>query len=57
MVRLGKKCNDWSERYMSFATKEVHVKSVVQALATYTMGIFLLSKGFCEKYERMVHDF
>ena len=42
---------------MSFAAKEVHIKSVVQALPTYTMGLFQLSKGFCEKYEKMIRDF
>lgn len=50
MDSLGKKCNDWSERYMSYAAKEVHVKSVVQALPTFPMGVFILSKGFCQKY-------
>lgn len=37
---------------MSCVAKEVHIKSVVQALSTFTMGVFLLSKGFCEKYEK-----
>lgn len=55
--RFGKQCNDWSEKFMSFTAKEVHVKSVVQALPTYTMGVFPLSKGFCDKYERMIHEF
>nr|XP_045084679.1 uncharacterized protein LOC123494096 [Aegilops tauschii subsp. strangulata] len=55
--RFGKRCNDWSERFMSYSAKEVHVKSVVQGLPTYTMNVFMLSKGFCEKYERMIRDF
>lgn len=42
---------------MSFAAKEVRVKSVVRALPTYTMGVLLLSKGFCEKYERLIREF
>lgn len=57
MARFGKRCNDWSEKFMSYAAKEVHVKSVVQALPCYIMAVFLLSKGFCEKYEKMIHDF
>src|SRR4051812_37248204 len=57
MDRFGKRCSDWSERYMSFAAKEVHVKSLVQALPTYTMGFFQLSKGFSEKYEKIICDF
>ena len=57
MDRLGKRCNDYSERFMSYAAKEVHVKSVVQALPTFAMSVFMFSKGFCEKYERMIRDF
>lgn len=57
MDRFGKRCNDWSKKFMSYAAKEVHVKSVVQALPTYTMGVFMLFKGFCEKYEKMIRDF
>ena len=33
-----KKCNDWDGRQMSFAAKEVNVKSVVQALPTYLVS-------------------
>lgn len=42
---------------MSFAAKEVNVKFVVQALPVYTMGVFKLSVGFREKYERIIRDF
>lgn len=51
MERFMKRCSNWSGRYMSFAAKEVHVKSVIQALPTFTMGVFKMSAGFCEKYE------
>lgn len=57
MDSLGKRCNDRSEQFMSYAAKEVHVKSVVQALPCYTMGVFLFSKGFCDKYEKMIWNF
>jgi hypothetical protein len=57
MDRPGKRCNIWNERFMSYAAKEVHVKSVVQTLPTFIMGVFLLSKGFCEKYEKMIRHF
>ena len=44
MDRFGKRCSDWSEKFMSYAAKEVHVKSVVHALPTFTMSVFMLSK-------------
>lgn len=54
MDRFGKRCNDWNERFMSQAAKEVHVKVVAQSLATYVMGIFKLNASFCEKYEKTI---
>lgn len=40
------RCNNWNGRFMSYAAKEVHVKSLVQTLPSFTMGVFLLLKGF-----------
>ena len=57
MERFVKRCSDWNERNMSHAAKEVHVKSVAQALPTYPMGIFKMNKSFCEKYEKLIRDF
>lgn len=57
MDRFGKRCNDWSEKFMSFAAKEVHVKYVVQALPTFIMSVFMLSKRFCDKYEKFIREF
>lgn len=34
MDRFGKRCNDWNERIMSQAAKEVNIKAVAQALPT-----------------------
>jgi hypothetical protein len=34
---------DWSEKYLAGAAKEALIKSVVQAIATYTMSVFKLS--------------
>lgn len=45
MDRFDKRCNDWSEKFMSYAAKEVHLKLAV-ALPTFTISVFMLSKGF-----------
>jgi hypothetical protein len=37
--------NGWAEKLMSFAAKEVKIKSVLQAKSTYCMSCFQLSKG------------
>lgn len=57
MDKLGKRCCDWNERFMSQAAKEVNVKSVVQALPAYIMGVFKMSMGFCGRYQKMIRDF
>ena len=33
------------------------MKSVAQALPTYPMGVFKMSVGFCDKYEKIIRDF
>jgi hypothetical protein len=38
-----------SENVMSFSAKEVLIKSVIQALSTYSMSCFKLTKGLCSK--------
>ena len=57
MERFGKRCNDWNERYMSQAAKEVNVKAVAQGLPTFVMGVFKLNQSFCDKYEKVIRDF
>ena len=57
MERFVKRCSDWNERYMFHAAKETLVKSVLQALPTYCMGVFKMTQGFCDKYERLIRDF
>uniref|UniRef100_A0A8R7VD05 Reverse transcriptase zinc-binding domain-containing protein n=1 Tax=Triticum urartu TaxID=4572 RepID=A0A8R7VD05_TRIUA len=57
MERFMKRCSNRNGRHMSFAAKEVYVKSIVQALPTFTMGVFKMSVGFCEKYERLIREF
>lgn len=55
--RFAKRLTDWSERFLSAAGKEALIKSVAQALPTYTMGVFKMPERFCEEYEQMVRNF
>jgi hypothetical protein len=57
MERFGKRCNNWNERFMSQAAKEVNVKAVAQSLPTNVMGVFKLNQSFCDKYEKVIRDF
>jgi hypothetical protein len=55
--RLVKKFNNWMERNMSSGAKEVIIKSVAQAMATYMMSIFKLPTGLCDELTHIVRNF
>lgn len=55
--RLWKKIQAWSKTCFSKSGKEVLVKSVVQALPTYMMSVFLLPTSLMEELERMMNSF
>ncbi|KAM0844489.1 hypothetical protein ACQ4PT_057047 [Festuca glaucescens] len=57
MARFSKKLNNWNEKFMSHAAKDTLIKAVAQSLPAYVMGVFKMSTGFCEKYEKLIRDF
>jgi hypothetical protein len=42
---------------MSMAAKEVLIKSVVQAIPTYTMGIFKMPASMCDDFTKLIRMF
>jgi hypothetical protein len=52
-----KKMSDYTEKYLSGAAKEVHIKAVLQALATHTMSVFKFSAGLCEDLMQMIRNY
>lgn len=50
--KIGHRVGSWSKRFVSKAGREILLKTVAQALPTYTMSIFLLPLSFCEDIER-----
>ena len=49
--------NNWNNKKMSRAGKEVLLKSVAQALSNYVMFVILLPMGVCHDIERMFNTF
>lgn len=55
--KLAKRFDNWNEKFMSAGAKEVLIKSVAQAIPTYTMGVFKIPDTLCDELERMIRYF
>ena len=54
--RLWDKLQDWKEKLLSQASKEVLLKVVVQAIPSFTMSCFRLPMG-CHDIEMLIRKF
>ena len=45
--RITKKVMGWKEKFISKAGREILIKSIAQAIPTYTVGIFKIPKALC----------
>jgi hypothetical protein len=57
MKRFTKRLPNWAEKYMSHGAKNTLINSDIQALSAHMMGVFKLSAGFCNNYEKFIRDF
>ncbi|XP_042944549.1 uncharacterized protein LOC122278427 [Carya illinoinensis] len=55
--RMWSKINNWKTNKLSAVGKKVLLKSVLQAIPTYTMGIFLLPKSITNRLEQILRKF
>ncbi|PNX88133.1 ribonuclease H [Trifolium pratense] len=55
--RVWKRINSWKGRSLSRAGKEVMIKSVLQAIPSYVMSIYLLPDSIIKDIERMMNSF
>ena len=55
--RIWKKLQGWKEKLLSQAGREVLIKSVIQAIPTYSMSCFKLLKGLIKDIEIMIQKF
>ncbi|PNX71244.1 ribonuclease H, partial [Trifolium pratense] len=55
--RIWKRINAWRGRSLSRAGKEVMIKSVLQAIPSYVMSVYLLPDGVIKDIERMMNSF
>ncbi|XP_030479434.1 uncharacterized protein LOC115696684 [Cannabis sativa] len=49
--------NSWDGKFLSYAGKEILLKTVIQSLPTYAMSVFLLPIGTCNEIEKLMASF
>ncbi|MCH90826.1 putative ribonuclease H protein, partial [Trifolium medium] len=55
--RIWKKINSWRGRALSKAGKEIMIKSVLQAIPSYVMSVYLIPETTIKEIERMINSF
>ncbi|XP_056695214.1 uncharacterized protein [Spinacia oleracea] len=55
--RIWKKLQGWKEKLLSRARKEILIKSVIQAIPTYLMGVYRLPVGVIHDIQSMIAKF
>ena len=54
---MNGRINSWPGKLLSKGGKEVHIKSVSQAVPTYVMSCYLLTRDICNKLSAAVARF
>ena len=55
--RVCHKIQGWKERLLTQAGREVLIKSILQAMPSFTMGCFELPKSLCKEIESLIWKF
>jgi hypothetical protein len=55
--KIWSQIQGWIEKLLSKAGKEVLIKSNVQAIPTYAMSFFYLTKSLCDDLSKMIAKF
>ena len=55
--RVWQKLQGWKEKILSHASREVLIKSVIQAIPTNTMSYSKLPKGLVKEFEVLIRKF
>ena len=57
MEGLNNKLSNWKKKLLSHVRKEILIKTVAQAVPTYTMSVFKLPNNLCDEMTSMVLRF
>lgn len=55
--RIVSRVNSWNNKFLSKAGKDVLLKSVIQAIPSYAMSVFLLPLNTCKEIETLMNGY
>jgi hypothetical protein len=55
--KFSKHASNWSEKYMSSGATETLIKSILQSISTYAMGVFKFPFGLINDLEKIIRNF
>jgi hypothetical protein len=55
--KFSKHTSDWCKRYMSSEAKEILIKSILQSISTYAMGVFRFPLGLIDDMQQIIRNF
>ena len=55
--RVWKRIQGWKEKLLSKARKEILIKAIAQAIPSYAMSCFDLTKMLCDDIGKLIHRF
>lgn len=55
--RIGKRLSSWMDKLVSWAGREVLIKTVAQAIPTYAMSVFKFPKDMCQSSQALINRF
>lgn len=55
--KVRQRVGAWNKKFLTRAGKEVLLKSVAQAMPTFTMSVYLLPAFLCDKLEKCMNRF
>jgi hypothetical protein len=57
LENVSQRLENWKVKFLSQAGKEVLLKAVIQAILTYSMGVFQLPISLCKELNQMIQTF
>jgi len=51
---IKKRMSGWMDKLISWAGREVLIKAVAQAIPTYIMGVFKITKDLCQNIQSLI---